>query len=167
MHCLCVYLEYVHVMTQPLSILCMRALTFAVALMIIESTLLIGRFTTGCARGIRADLNLVEPDLGCSFTLIAHSTERLIPTLHMGVLHLERDTVRIIWNRTPECLHMEGASTETRNSCAMIHPALLPFVKECLLNDALNTQGGVLEIKRPRTRLGAAFTSQTLPLAWL
>lgn len=53
---------------------------------------------------------------------------------------------------------MEGTSTETRNSCAMIHPALLPFVRECLLNDALNTQGGVLEIKRPRTRLGAAYS---------
>lgn len=145
----------------------MHALTFAVALMRIESTLLIGRFITGCAREIRADLSLVEPDLGCSLALIAYSAESLIPALHVGVLYLERDTVRIIWNRTPGVLHMEGANTETRNSCAMIHPALLPFVKECLLNDALNTQGGVLEIKRPRTRFGAAFNSQTLPLAWL
>ncbi len=61
---------------------------------------------------------------------------------------------------------MEGANTETRNSCAMIHPALLPFVKECLLNDALNTQGGVLEIKRPRTRLDAALARPS-PLLYL
>ena len=53
--------------------------TFAVALMRIESTLLIGRFIKGCAREIRADLSFVKPDLGCSFALIAHSsTESLI-----------------------------------------------------------------------------------------
>ena len=49
-------------------------------------------------------------------------------------------------------LAMEGDNSETRNSCAMIHPHLLPFVKECLANDVLNTQGGSLEIKRPRAR---------------
>lgn len=71
----------------------LHVLTLAVALMRIESTLLMGRFITGCAREIRADLSLVEPDLGCSFALIAHSTESLIPQLqlHVGVLYLETD----------------------------------------------------------------------------
>ena len=53
---------------------------------------------------------------------------------------------------------MEGVDPETRNSCAMIHPALLPFIKECLASDALNTQGGVLEIKKPRPRYGRSHT---------
>ena len=130
--------------------------TFAVALMRIESTLLMGRFITGCAGEIRANLSLEEADLGCSFALIAYSTESLIWTPRgCALFRKKKNLVRTIWSKTFFCICMEGANTETRNSCAMIHPDLLPFVKECLLNDALNTQGGVLEIKRPRTRLGA------------
>ena len=77
--------------------------TFAVALMRIESTLLIGQFIKGCAREIRADLSFVKPDLGCNFALIAHSSaESLI--LHCTprgcALFRNESLVRIIWNKT-------------------------------------------------------------------
>ena len=52
--------------------------TFAVALMRIESTLLNGRFITGCAGEIRADFCLEEANAGRGFALTAHTTETLI-----------------------------------------------------------------------------------------
>ena len=55
-------------------------------------------------------------------------------------------------------------SSETRNTCAMIHPALLPFVEQCLSNDALNTQGGILEVTKPRGRYGSARIFQSTVL---
>jgi len=55
-----------------------------------------------------------------------------------GVLHLE----------TRHSMKMN----ETRNTCSRIHPSLLPFVEQCLANDKLNTQGGVLEVMKPRAR---------------
>ena len=45
-----------------------------------------------------------------------------------------------------------GLEMETKNSCAVLHPALLPLVERCLLNDSLNSQGGMLEIKKPKSR---------------
>ena len=42
--------------------------------------------------------------------------------------------------------------SETRNACAKIHPQLLPFVEQCLAHDALNTEGGILEVMKPRSR---------------
>lgn len=42
------------------------------------------------------------------------------------------------------------SSRNTPVTCRRIHPALLPFVEQCLSNDNLNTQGGVLEVIRPR-----------------
>lgn len=47
---------------------------------------------------------------------------------------------------------MEEANMETKNSCAVIHPRLRPLLERCLLNDSLNKQGGILEIKKPRSR---------------
>lgn len=44
-------------------------------------------------------------------------------------------------------------SSVTRNACTMIHPKLMPFVEHCLANTALNTQGGILEVSNPKTRL--------------
>jgi len=41
---------------------------------------------------------------------------------------------------------------ETKNACAVLHPKLLPLLEKCLLNDSLNKQGGVLEIKKPKSR---------------
>ncbi len=41
---------------------------------------------------------------------------------------------------------------ETKNSCAVVHPKILPFLEKCLLKDSLNNQGGILEIKKPRSR---------------
>ena len=52
--------------------------TFAFALTRIESTLLIGRFISGWAGDFRVDFSLDELDIGCSFALIAYSTESLI-----------------------------------------------------------------------------------------
>ena len=50
-------------------------------------------------------------------------------------------------------------SLVTKDSCCRIHPVLLPFLEQCLLSQDLNSQGGVLEIKRPKSR----FRSQTIP----
>lgn len=43
-------------------------------------------------------------------------------------------------------------SSDTRNACAMIHPGLIPFVEQCLSNPTLNTQGGILEVSKPKSR---------------
>ena len=48
-------------------------------------------------------------------------------------------------------------SVVTKDSCARMHPVLLPFLEQCLLRKELNAQGGVLEIKRPKSRLVVAF----------
>ena len=48
-------------------------------------------------------------------------------------------------------------SVVTRDSCARIHPALLPFLEQCLTNKELNAQGGILEIKRPKSRFVEAI----------
>ena len=48
-------------------------------------------------------------------------------------------------------------SIVTRDSCARIHPALLPFLEQCLICKELNAQGGILEIKRPKPRLVATI----------
>ena len=113
-------------------------------------TLLIGRLASGTAARLRLDFSLDEViDAGRSLALTAYSVESLITTW-----------AGFIWNKLWCALFratipgkvMDGGDTETRNSCAMIHPSLLPFVKECLANDALNTQGGTLEVKRPRAR---------------
>ena len=44
-------------------------------------------------------------------------------------------------------------SVVTKDSCSRIAPVLLPFIEQCLASEELNSQGGVLEIKRPRGRL--------------
>lgn len=44
------------------------------------------------------------------------------------------------------------SEVETKNACARLDPFLLPFVEQCLANDKLNSQGGVLEVTRPRAR---------------
>lgn len=106
-------------------------------------------------------MSLDELALGCSFALTAcsHVMESLIlvakKQVHVGELYLEKNIGWALIGITQLAAAspvMEGDNSETRNSCAMIHPSLLPFVKECLANDALNTQGGTLEIKRPKAR---------------
>lgn len=44
-------------------------------------------------------------------------------------------------------------SVVNKDSCSRIAPVLLPFIEQCLASEELNSQGGVLEIKRPRARL--------------
>ena len=48
-------------------------------------------------------------------------------------------------------MEMETSET-TKNSCAMLHPRLLPLVNQCLHSDSINTQGNIIEIKWPKSR---------------
>lgn len=83
-------------------------------------------------------LGLPAPALTMRTDCLNSTPERCISSklnVHVGGLHLERQQ-----------------GMETRNCCALLHPKLLPLVEKCLLNDALNNQGGILEIRKARSR---------------
>ena len=63
--------------------------------------------------------------------------------------------VRIKKKSYSNVIFIEGCkrmSAVTKDSCSRIFPDLLPFVEHCLASEELNTQGGVLEVRRPRSR---------------
>lgn len=49
-------------------------------------------------------------------------------------------------------------SSDTRNACEMIHPAIMPFLDHCFVNKTLNSQGGILEVSKAKNRF-VSFSS--------